>query len=181
MPIRTGSWDLSSIETEASTRESKDRVEDRQQDVGVGDHVAIQIEGKKKNPPSSQLEAQLQQTPSSIHMVIGVGLEPPLLNQGAQPLDVDVNISVLDSATGRTTVEVKEAIAGVASSNRTQRRTLELAARIGRRSLCVLIDSGSTGNYIDARECTVRKLKIQKGDGAEEFKMADGSVVKTEG
>ena len=45
----------------------------------------------------------------------------------------------------------------------------------------MLIDSGSTGNYIDARECAARKLKIQKEDTAEELKMADGSVVQTEG
>ena len=78
-------------------------------------------------------------------------------------------------------MEVEEATAGVASSSRTQRRTLELAARIGRRPLRVLIDSGSTDNYIDARECTARKIKIQKEDQAKELKMADGSMVKTEG
>ena len=58
-PIRMGYRDLPSIEmkTEASARESEDRVEDKQQDMGVGDHIAVQVEGKKKNPPSSQLEA----------------------------------------------------------------------------------------------------------------------------
>ena len=68
------------------------------------------------------------------------------------------------------------------SSSKTQRRrTLELAARIGRRPLRVLVDSGSTGNYIDARECAARRLKIEAEDQPEELKMADGTVVKTEG
>ena len=58
-----------------------------------------------------------------------------------------------------TTVEVGESTAGVDSSSRTpKRRTLELVARIGRRPMRVLVDSGSTGNYIDAQECTARKI-----------------------
>ena len=38
--------------------------------------------------------------------------------------------------------------------------------------------SGSTGNYIDARECAAREIKIEAEDQAEELKMADGIVVK---
>ena len=45
----------------------------------------------------------------------------------------------------------------------------------------VLVDSGSTGTYIDAWECTTRRIKIEVKDQAEELKMADGIVVKTEG
>ena len=47
--------------------------------------------------------------------------------------------------------------------------------------MCVLVDSGSIGNYIDARECIARRIKIEVEDQAEELKMADGTVVKTEG
>ena len=45
----------------------------------------------------------------------------------------------------------------------------------------VLVDSGSTGNYIDARECTARRIKIEAEGQSEEIKMADGTVVKTKG
>ena len=45
----------------------------------------------------------------------------------------------------------------------------------------VLVDSGSTGNYINTRECTARRIKIEAEDQAEELRMADGIVVKTEG
>ena len=80
---------------------------------------------------------------------------------------------------GGTTVEVGE---GVDSSSRTpKQRTLELAARIGHRPMRVLVDSGSTGNYIDARECTAQRIKIEAEDHVEEVKMADGTVVKREG
>ena len=87
-----------------------------------------------------------------------------------------------DSVPGGTTVEVGESLAGVDSSSRTpKRRTLELAARIGRRPMRILVDSGSTGNYIDAQECTARRIKIEAEDQSEELKMADGTVVKTKG
>ena len=73
-------------------------------------------------------------------------------------------------------------MAGVDSSSRTpKRRTLELAVRIGRQPMRVLVDSGSTGNYIDARECTTQRIKIEAEDQSEELKMADGTMVKTKG
>ena len=87
-----------------------------------------------------------------------------------------------NSVPGGTTVEVGESMAGVDSSSRTpKRRTVELVARIGRRPMCVLVDSRSTGNYIDARECTTRRIKIEAEDRSEELKMADGTVVIAEG
>ena len=64
-----------------------------------------------------------------------------------------------------TIVEVGESMAGVDSSSRTpKRRILDLAARIGHRPIRVLVDSGSTGNYIDARECAARRIKIEVED-----------------
>ena len=40
-------------------------------------------------------------------------------------------------------------------------RTLELAAWIGHRPMGVLVDLGSIGNYIDARECRIGGIKIE--------------------
>ena len=71
-----------------------------------------------------------------------------------------------DCVLGGMTVEVGESMAGVDSSSRTlKRRTLKLAARIGCRPMRVLVDSGSTGNYIDAQECTDKpRIKIEAED-----------------
>ena len=44
-----------------------------------------------------------------------------------------------------------------------------------------LVDFGSTGNYIDAGECAAQRIKIEVEGQMEEFKMADGTMVKTEG
>ena len=43
------------------------------------------------------------------------------------------------------------------------------------------MDSGSTGNYIDAQECIARGIKVEAEGQAEELKMADGTVVRIEG
>ena len=76
---------------------------------------------------------------------------------------------------GGTTREAEEYTAGVDSSSRApQRRTLKLAARIGRWPLRVLMDSGSTSNYIDAPKCTTRRIKFEAEEKSEELKMQDG-------
>ena len=43
------------------------------------------------------------------------------------------------------------------------------------------MDFGSTGNYINTRECIVPRIKVEAEDQVEELKMAGGTVVKTEG
>ena len=81
-----------------------------------------------------------------------------------------------------TTVEAGEFIVCVDSSSKTpQRRTLEVATRISQRPLRVLVDSALTGNYIDARECTTLRIKVEAEDKLEELKMTDGTMVQTEG
>ena len=67
------------------------------------------------------------------------------------------------------------------STSRTPRRTLELAGRIGKRPVHMLIDSGATGNYISAQKCAARRIKIEKEQEDKELTMADGSSVKTFG
>ena len=44
----------------------------------------------------------------------------------------------------------------------------------------MLVDSGSTGNYVSAQVCTACKLKTEKDPHGEELHMADGSTVKIE-
>ena len=98
-------------------------------------------------------------------MVVGAGPGPSFTSWLAQESTNEDEVVFPDCVPGGTTVEDGEFTAGVDSSSRTpRRRTLKLAARIGRRPLCVLVDSGLTGNYIDARECTTRGMKIEAED-----------------
>ena len=115
-------------------------------------------------------------------MVVSAGPGSTSTSGMAQGTTDGQEVESPDSVLGGTTVEVGESMAGVDSSSRApKRRTLELAARIGHQPMRVLVDSGSTGNYIDARECTTQRMKIEAKDQAEELRMADGIVVKIEG
>ena len=86
-----------------------------------------------------------------------------------------------NSTKGGTIVEVVESVWSMDSSSKTLRRTLELARRIGKRPVCMLIDSGTTRNYVSTQECAVRKIKMEKEKNGKELTMADGSKVKTLG
>ena len=55
-----------------------------------------------------------------------------------------------DSTKGGMAVEAVESVWDMDSSSKTLRRTLELAGRIGKRPVHMLIDLGTTGNYISA-------------------------------
>ena len=99
-----------------------------------------------------------------------------------EPIRVE-EIVFSDSDLGKATVWVGDSLLDMESSSRTRqwRCTLELAAKVGSWSMRILVDSGLTGNYIDARECAVRKLQIQEEEVVEELRLADGSTIKTEG
>ena len=84
-----------------------------------------------------------------------------------------------DSTEGGMAIEVVESVWSMDSSSKTPKRTLELARRIGKRPVCMLIDSGTTRNYVSAQECAARKIKIEKEKNGKELTMADGSKVKT--
>ena len=69
-----------------------------------------------------------------------------------EPINVE-EIVFSDGDLGKVTVWVGDSLLGMESSSRTQKwhRTLELAAKVGSRSMRILVDSESTGNYIDAQ------------------------------
>lgn len=84
-------------------------------------------------------------------MVVNAGPGPSDQTQLARESTNDLEVAFPDSVPGRTVVEVCESVLGLGSSNRTQqRRTLELIAHIGCQPITILVDSGLTGNYIDA-------------------------------
>ena len=115
---------------------------------------------KKRNPLSPSPGSRLWQTQNSVNVVVSA--EPGTSSacwMARRSTDGQEEVSP-DCIPGGTTVEVGESTAGVDSSSRTpKRRTLELAVRIGRRPMRALVDFGSTGNYIYARECTARRIK----------------------
>ena len=117
-----------------------------------------------------------------MNKVVSVGLGPFCLSWLAWGPTDGRGDRIPQQCSWGTTIEVRESTAGVDSSSRiTQRRALQLVARIGQRPMRTLMDLGSIGSYIDAQECTARGIKIEAVDYAKELKMVDGVVVKMEG
>ena len=88
---------------------------------------------------------------------------------------------LFDSIEGGMAIEVVESVWSMDSSSKTPRRTLELARRIRKRLVRMLINLGVTGTYVSAQEYAVRKLKIEKEENGKELTIADGSKVSTIG
>ena len=94
-----------------------------------------------------------------------VGTGPGSVNQSQatrRTVDEDVTGSS-KHVSEEATIGGVEFAWGLDSTSRTQRKTLELASRIGKKPLKVLIDLGSTGNYISAQGCLARGLHIDPG------------------
>ena len=137
---------------------------------------------KKRYSRSPEPEVQPWQAQGS-ELLYMVSTGPGLANQNqlaweACMVDDD---ALSDSTEGGMAVEVVESVWSMDSSSKTPRRTLELVGRIGKRPVRMLINSGATGNYVSAQECTTRKIKIKKEKNGKELTMADGSKVKTIG
>ena len=121
---------------------------------------------KKKSPSPSHPRSQQRQAHGSINTVESTKQGSSDLNRVIrEPINVE-EIVFSDSDLGKATVWVRDSLLGMESSSRTQkwRRTPELAVKVGSRLMRILVDSGSTGNYIDARECAVRKLQIENDE-----------------
>ena len=120
---------------------------------------------KKKNPLSPSPGSQSRQAHNLVHMVVSAGPGPSSTSGMARGSTDGQEVESPNCVPGGTTEEVGESMVGVDTSSRTpKQRTLELAAMIGRRPMRVLVDSGSTGNYIGARECTAWRIKIKAED-----------------
>ena len=135
---------------------------------------------KKRYPRSPEPEVQPWQAQGSeLLYVVSTGIWPANQNELAWEACMVDDDALSNSTKEGMAVEVVESVWSMDSSSKTPRRTLELAGRIGKRPVRMLIDSGAIGNYISAQECTARKIKIEKEKNGKELRMIDGSKVKT--
>ena len=70
---------------------------------------------------------------------------------------------------------------GISSAIRIRGFVLELAGRVNKKKIKVLIDSGATGNFISDKVVTTLRLKIVPESEFEQLTLADGSVIKVVG
>ena len=118
---------------------------------------------KKRYPRSPKTEVQPWQMQGfELLYVVNVGPGPDNQNQLAWEACMVDDDALSDSTEGGMAIEAVESVWGLDSSSKTPKRTLELAGRIGKRPVRMLIDSGTTRNYVSAQECAARKIKIEK-------------------
>ena len=85
-----------------------------------------------------------------------------------------------DRSAGGSTIQDTVAI-HVVGIVRPPRTTLALAGRVGKHRWPILIDLGSTGNYVSVQVCTVCWLRVERDQNPKELTLADGSKGQTEG
>ena len=137
--------------------------------------------GKKKDSCTLKPADQQRQTPGPQRVeVVDVGSGSSSQDRETQRSGHKVGPGPSDRSAGGSTMQDIVAI-HVVGTVRTPRRTLALAGRVGKHRWPILIDSGSTGNYVSAQACTVCRLKVERDQNPEELTLADGSKGQTEG
>ena len=86
-----------------------------------------------------------------------------------------------DNPVRQSTTEGRAAVRGISALVRTRGTVIELAGKISKQLVSMLIDSGSTGNYVSAQTCTMLGIHIEEEPTNEELQLADGSPVTTQG
>ena len=86
-----------------------------------------------------------------------------------------------EHSSGEPPTREARAEAGISSAVRIHGNVLELAGRVQKYPTRVLLDSGSTGNFISTQFVAAVGLKVQPDPEWEEITLADGSRLKTEG
>ncbi len=139
--------------------------------------------GKKKRGPCSPKPAErMRQDPDpKIEEVAGVKSGTHNRDQVSRDAVPSVRNAIPNGSAGGSTTVGVESISGVSSTVQTRGTVLELAGKVKRRPVRILLDSGSTGNFVSAQVCTALKLKIEKDEAPEELSLADGSMTQTEG
>ena len=144
------------------------------------DTVPKVTRGTEKKRKSTETVNTEQPRQSSTDPTISVAGEASGSGMDHQARGTVATSAVPSGATVNFPTNEDSAVWGVNTAMRTQ-RTFELAGRVGKRPVSVLLDSGSTGNFVGTQTCTELKLAIKEDAYAEELTMADGTTVKTQG
>ena len=110
--------------------------------------------GKKKDSRTPEPVDQQRQTSGPQRVkVVDVGSGSSSQDRESQRSGHSVGPRPSDRSTGGSTIQDTVAINAVGTV-RTPKRTLALAGRVGKHRWPILIDLGSTGNYVSAQVCT---------------------------
>ena len=86
-----------------------------------------------------------------------------------------------NSPVRQSTTEGRSAIHGISTLFWNRGQVTELARKICKRPVNMLIDSKFTGNYVSAQTCTTLRIYIEEEPTNEELQLANGPLVTTQG
>ena len=136
----------------------------------------------KSRPHTAGLIGRQQQAQGSDQEEVA-GVEPRVPDRTQEPWGMTTLASggPPDSPVRQSTTEGRAAVRGISALVRTRGKVIELAGEIYKRPVSMLIDSGSTGNYVTAQTRTMLGIHIEEEPTNEELQLADGSPVTTQG
>ena len=137
-----------------------------------------------KTEPSSSTGESLRQALNPNPEVVKVGPEVDVGFPLQTTAGTTQAVALRDSTEGTITRPIGPVEANPAEISSTERissQTIELSGRIHRRPIRVLLDSGSTGNYISDKIAQDFNLIINAEEGSEQLTLADGSKVQARG
>ena len=141
---------------------------------------------KKRNSPTPKPQCQLLQVSDPESTIVAeTGQEAHISDHVPRGCSPIVEDSSSDRLRGETTTGFagsSSIIMGISSAVHIHGQALELTGVVRKRTVKVLIDSGSSRNYISASACTAWGLvPMLDEDNEEEVTLANGAKVQTEG
>ena len=150
----------------------------------------VVVEGKKRDPHTPKTDVLERTEPGEeASEVSRIAPDPEAVARGRPRMDVDQpswqsaqgGAVLPEGSSGESPARWAEADAGISSAVRIHGHVLELAGRVQKYPTRVLLDSGSTGNFISTQFVAAVGLRVQPDPEWEEVTLADGSKLRTEG
>ena len=151
----------------------------------------VVVEGKKRCPHAPKTEVlQARTEPGEEASEVSRNApDPSAVARGNLRMDVDhpsrqssqTGEVLPEGSSGESPARWAETDTGISSAVRIHGNVLELAGRVQKCPTRVLLDSGSTGNFISTQFVAAVGLKVQPDPEWEEVTLADGSKLRTEG
>ena len=168
----------SNLITDGTTDENDDFIKEKDAEC------PISVSRLGITEPSPSTGESLRQALNPDHQVVKVGPEVdvgfPLQSTAASKQAVSLGDSTEGTIT-RPIGPVEAIPTEISSTERISSHTIELSGRIHRRPIRVLLDSGSTGNYISDKIAHSFNLIVSAEEGSEQLTLADGSKVQAQG
>jgi len=186
MPIHGGVQ-----EQQDSIMAGEDATDEKEVKTKTNQRILLAHRGKKRSPQAprtgplreeaeadQRISERLRDTPDP-EIVAG---DCPRVDEGQPPWQAsDIPDDLPKDSPGESPMRQAAVETDISSAVRIHGNVMELAGRVRGFSTRVLLDSGSTGNFISTHFVTAVGLQVQPDPEWEEVTLADGSKLRTEG